>query len=114
MVAYPTESDLIDWVGASTSTELADLAEGIVDDVTDYWLSRIPTAALADAARPGGASPDCPARLRRVIVMDAGRIFSRRASRAGFELKADVVARIATADPDIARLSATLTNWPEA
>ena len=113
MVAYPTESDLFDWVGGSASTELAKLAEDIVEDVTDMWLARIPTAALADAVRPGGASEACPARLRRVIIMDSGRIFARRASQAGFQLSADQVARISAVDPDVARYAETLTNWPE-
>lgn len=114
MAAYPTSADALTWIGAPAGSDAATLLPDIVDAVTDYWLDMIPTSALAAAARPGGASPDCPARLRMAIIMHAARVLGRRSSRGGFEVTGDVTSYIRNVDPDIQAMTAGLTNWPEA
>lgn len=114
MAAYPVADDVIAWLGNTATPDTRALAGDILDEVLDYWLDQIPTAALGTESRPDGASPDCPARMRRALIMHAARIVGRRSSRGGFEVFGDTTAYVRTADPDIDRMMSGLVHWPTA
>lgn len=115
LTAYPTASDLTDYIDVATSSAaLTAQAADYVAEATEAMLSRVPLAALPADYRPGGAINQCPHAIRRAIVMYAGRLFGRRASLMGVITSTEDLIRISNVDPDIERLMAPWTNWPEA
>jgi len=98
----PTADDLARYMRIeSTDAKDTEELEGAIDDATDEIMSQ-----LLDFVDDAGNPTDLvPRRVRRAVLMQAARLYRRRASVSGYEGFNDIgVIRVPSNDEDIERL----------
>lgn len=106
MAAWPTGSDLTEWLRLSTAS-VSDEREALFDMIVGATVDAV-WADLDPSKMPDQSDPDamkrCPDGVRLAVIILAARIDSRRQSANGVIASGELFARVSRDDPDYARL----------